>query len=110
VPKPPILFVVLALSFVHCASVYAVRGQVTSCADDQPLSEANVGLETMKPQVAMFSDTTGSDGAFGFKVADVPKESPARLTVQKSGYQTVEKAYDRAPAGSETICLEPTRR
>jgi hypothetical protein len=101
----------LAFSLVGCASSgYIVRGQVTSCADDRPLAEANVGLETMKPAVGMYSDTTGADGTFGFKVADVPRESPSKLTVQRGGYQTVEKAYERAPAGADTICLEPTRR
>ncbi len=103
---------VLALSLFGCVSSggYVVRGQVTSCADDKPLSDANVGLETMKPAVGMYSDTTGSDGAFAFKAVDVPKDSPAKLTVQRNGYQTVEKSYAHAPAGVETVCLEPTRR
>jgi len=102
---------VVSFSLGACAPTsFTLRGRVTSCADDTPLEGAGVGLQTMKPAVDMFNDTSASDGSFGFKVTNVPKESPATLTVQLSGYQTVEKKYEGAPSGAETICLRPTRR
>jgi hypothetical protein len=100
----------LAVALTQCGTSFAARGQVTSCADDRPLEGASVGLQTLKPAVDMHDDTTPADGTFAFEIKGVPPESPATITVQKSGYQTVEKKYPRAPSAPETICLEPTRR
>lgn len=98
----------LAVLLGACAPAATWRGTVTDCRTTAPVSDADVQIKMDEPATGSGVTTTDGTGRFAFAIGGATKATPAKLTVAKKGYQTLQKSYD-APANEDAICLSPTR-
>ena len=98
----------LAIFLGACAPASTWRGTVTDCRTTAPVSGADVQLEMDEPATGSGVTTTDDAGRFAFAIGGATKATPAKLTVAKKGYQTLQKSYSE-PTNEDAICVSPTR-
>lgn len=94
--------VVVGLPGAGCDHFASVAGRVTSCANGEPLGEAQVLAYAAESPDLIPVDRTG---AFTSGVA-APQDALVRVTIQHEGYVTLNVPRWNT-AGSHDVCLEP---